>query len=338
MKTVLQSDEGRPVADYVRTLERAGTWLTSQQRSDGSSGDGLSLWAYYTQPMALRATGHPAAANRCLQHIKDKFLLEKGTMDVKRDGLEGIAYAPGWTVVNAHQWERFDISFPVSSWIVGLQDKETGAFYSTFDDAKRKKGLLEYEATIMGGHAMISTGRLENAQKVGDFLIKLHKSQPDIKNNYYFMWDKETGVQTDFDEKLAMFYVLDKHKDLQGYFNFGLSISLLARLYGATGKREYLKLAKDHFDFVDACRGTYNSALAHKLAWADAILYQMTGEEKFLRGAKKVGDYLIGVQKKDGRYHYKEIVPKFEDQPLTANLDIVSQFTTWIAQVRACLK
>jgi hypothetical protein len=50
-----------------------------------------------------------------------------------------------------------------------------------------------------------------------------------------------------------------------------------------------------------------------------------------------VGDHLISVQKEDGRYHYPEITPNFEDQTLADNLDTVSQFTTWITATRAFL-
>ncbi len=235
-------------------------------------------------------------------------------------------------------WDAYNISYPVSDWIAGFQDSETGGFFASSKDRDRKKGLLEYDGTLISGIAMLSTGKIDRAEKVGQFLQKIHKSQPEIENKYYFMWDKEKGLVTDSYEKdLTMFYVLDRKKERQGYFQFGLSIAFLSRLYMATGKSQYLKLAKEHFRYVDGCVGTYSSALAHKLAWADATLYQATGDPVFLEGARKVGDHLISVQRPDGRYHYKEVVPNFENQDATGNLDIVCQFTTWIAKVRDCL-
>jgi hypothetical protein len=288
--------------------------------------------------MAFRAMGEPVAANRCLSFIKRTFLRPKGVLDVKRDGLEGITYAPGWLTVNAHMWDRFDISYPVIDWVEGFQDKETGGFFVSDEDVEKQNGILEYEATIVSGLGLLSTGRISSAEKVGQFLLLLHKSQPDPDRRYYFMWDKGQGLVTDsFAKSASMFYVLDRREEGQGYFNFGLSISLLSRLYMATGKEDYLRLAEAHFDYVDGCKGTYSSALAHKLAWADTLLYQATGDPKHLAGAKKAADHLIGTQRDDGRYHYKEIVPNFEEQGATANLDIVCQFTTWISQVRAFL-
>jgi hypothetical protein len=340
MKTrTIGGQTGRSIAEYDEAIAKAGRWLRAQQRTDGSSGDGLSVWAYYTQPMALRAVGEPKAANRCLSFTKKEFLDAKGTLKVSRDGVEGIAYAPAWAVINSHMWERFEISYPIVDWIAPLQDKETGGFYSTFEEAKKKKGLLEYEATLVAGMALLSTGRVSQAEAVGRFLIKTHQSQPDLENRYYFMWDKKKGLVTDdYDEKLALFYVVDKRKERQGYFLFGLAIALLSRLYMATGNRKYLRLATEYFEYADSCAGTYSTALAHKLCWANALLFQATGEARFLAGAKRVGDYLIGIQTPDGRYHYREIVPKFEDQNQTANLDIVSQFTTWLAQARFFMK
>ncbi len=92
----------------------------------------------------------------------------------------------------------------------------------------------------------------------------------------------------------------------------------------ATGKKEYLNLAREHFDFMTTSEGVYSAALSHKLCWACANLYAATGEPRFLEAAKRVGDHLIGVQEEDGRYHYREIAPNFDDQDQTANLDIVS--------------
>jgi hypothetical protein len=337
MPTKASSDlPGLPVEDYDRAISRAGKWLTSQQRPDGSSGDGQTIWAYYTQPMAFRAVGQPRAAMRCLSFTRKEFIHGDGVPQVKREGVEGITYAPAWMVVNSHMWDRFEVSYPTVEWILRFQDPETGGFYSSEDEAKRKVGLLEYEATLVSGLALVSTGRISQAEKVARFLQRTHESQPELDERYYFMWDKKKGLVTDsFDKSLTMFYVVEKKEQRQGYFLFGLAIAFLARLYMATGTRKYLDLAEEYFDYADSCAGTYSTCLAHKLCWANAILYQATGKRRYLIGAKRVGDYLIGAQRSDGRYHYKEVVPKFEDQNQTANLDIVSQFTTWLGQARS---
>src|SRR5208283_5844089 len=118
MKTRMASgDSGRSVDEYDDAIARAGRWLKAQQRPDGSSGEGLPLWAYYTQPMAFRAAGEALSATRCISFTKARFMGRRGALDVNREGIEGITYAPAWTVVNAQMWDRLDVSYPVSDWI-----------------------------------------------------------------------------------------------------------------------------------------------------------------------------------------------------------------------------
>jgi hypothetical protein len=124
-------DGGRPISDYDEAIARAGRWLKSQQTENGSSGENLPLWAYYTQPMAFRAMGEPGYAARTLSYIRNEFLKEDGLLHHNRGGVEGVVYAPlddgqrpyVGQVRHLFSGERMDTSVP------GSEDR--GLFYHT---------------------------------------------------------------------------------------------------------------------------------------------------------------------------------------------------------------
>jgi hypothetical protein len=197
--------------------------------------------------------------------------------------------------------------------------------------------VIEFDATGISGIALLTVGRIEEAKRACDYLLKLQREQPDPKNKYFFVWETGKGIVDSYKESEALLFVADRSKEKQAYWKTSLAIALAAKVYLATGLTEYLDLAKAQFDFVTGFTDVYKSARAHKLCWAGTLLYQATGEAIFLVAAQKVGDHLISLQKDDGRYHYPEASEKFEDQSLTDNLDTVSQFTTWIGYARWAL-
>lgn len=325
---------GRPIKDYDNAIKNAHLWLKSQQKPNGLVEEDIPLWGYYTQPFAFHAMGDPVSANRCLNFIKNRFLKEGGFLQHEAKGV-GSTYAPAWTVVSSHLWERFDISYPVSEWILRFQDQRSGGFFETEDDVKNGTGRIEFDATTISGIALITVGKLKAAEKVGEYILKLHKEQPDIDNRYLFVWETGKGLVDDYNENEAQLYAMIKGKEKQAYWKSGLLISLMTNLFSATGKKAYLNVAKEHFDFAVNCHDDlWQTAFAHKLCWGSAILYQATGEYRFLEASKKIGDHIISLQQEDGRYHYRDIFKKFEEQELTPNLDIVSQFTSWISRTR----
>jgi len=330
---------GRPMEDYDDAIKKAHVWLKSQQKPDGSVERDTPLGGYYTQPMAFRAMGDPVSANRCLDLIRRQFLKEDGFLQHEKDVDDGLAYVPSWTIISSHMWDRFDISYPVSKWILQFQDPKTGGFFETFEDVKKRKGMIHFETTTVGGMALVHVGKIQSAEKVGGFLLRLHKEQPDISNRYLFVWEAGKGIVSDYDESDARRFAVTRGKQKQNYFKHGLFISLLSQLYMATGKKEYVNAAKENFEFALGCHeDIWHSGLSHKLCLGSAVLYLATGDHKYFEAAKRIGDHLISLQKEDGRYHYPEVCKNLEDQSLIVNLDIVSQFTSWIAKTRSIMR
>jgi rhamnogalacturonyl hydrolase YesR len=231
-------------------------------------------------------------------------------------------------------WDRQDISYPVIEWILQYQDPVSGGIFNVLDEPKNRSGIIEFEATALSGIALLSMGRRAEAKRVGDYLILLHKEQPDLERRYLFDWETGKGVIDSYDEDQALFFVAVKGKEKQAYWKNSMAIAFLSKLFLATRELQYLNLAKDHFHFLEEFGDVFRSVGSHKLCWASTTLYQATGETKFLEAAKRVGDFLIGLQNEDGTFNNTASAGRSQEDWLVSNLEIVSQFTTWIAFAR----
>ena len=75
----------------------------------------------------------------------------------------------------------------------------------------------------------------------------------------------------------------------------------LANLYQATGEREWLELAQRYMLLAEgATDHLFRLGRAGKVGWASAVLYTLTGDEKYRRMAIRVADNLIARQAPDG--------------------------------------
>ena len=77
---------------------------------------------------------------------------------------------------------------------------------------------------------------------------------------------------------------------------------------------EYLDAAMRCVDFALSCADdVLRTRLSHKLCWGAAELYQETGEARLRDESLALADFLVGVQRPDGLWHYEEIIPAFEE-------------------------
>ena len=69
---------------------------------------------------------------------------------------------------------------------------------------------------------------------------------------------------------------------------------MLARLYQSTGTEEYLELAKEYMLLAEGASDyLFRLLRAGKTGWAAAVLYTITGEQKYKDMAIRIGDNII---------------------------------------------
>lgn len=163
------------------------------------------------------------------------------------------------------------------------------------------------------------------------------ESQPDSENRYLWRWNSDGRPLLDYPEKDALDCVMVRGAPRQGYWKSGLLISCLTLLHADTGTPEYLQTACAHFQrAVQNADDVTHTAYSHKLAWASALLYRVTGISRHRRIAVEIAEHLMSLQRKDGSFVYPE-AQRPEKGPNPWEMSTTFQFATWLHTVRSIL-
>jgi len=289
---------------YYEGIDKAVLWLLSQQKPDGSIGSEVP--AFYKLPAALEISGHSIEAQRLVNWMRDNFFTKDGDFKVERYVKPYVEsrfhiYHNHWIVIGTQRLGRFDISHRAINFILNYQDPKLGGFF--YERPGPEGGEEDILTTSFCGLACLYTGRLQNAVKAGNFLRMIADAQPDVKNNLYVNYHSKQGLVTEFPDEEAPVYTVATGKPEQLYYYAGVAVAFLAKLYGATGKDEYLDLARQYFDFATSC---YCDVLCFpasgKLGWGAAYLYEVTSEEKHKHVAESLLDYFFKTQSQNGSW------------------------------------
>ena len=120
------------------------------------------------------------------------------------------------------------------------------------------------------------------------------------------------------------------------YWDSGFIIAFMTYLFHATGDKEYLRIAEEHFDVVSKYEHFLINVM--KTPWACARLFQATGEQRYRDAAKTMAHQILNAQQEDGGFFLGRQASYSELQSNVASLiDSASQLTHYISQVRAVL-
>lgn len=284
--------------------ERGIAWLVEAQRPDGAIGDverhGLgpvykALWAY-------ACAGQTAAANRLASWIKENLLTEDGDLAGPLRGRvhdRAYGYPHAWITVGAHKLGRYDISHRTIEFLLLLQH-DTGGIRVERD---REDAVQDVLNTGQAGNALLATGRVREARAAGQFLRTVWEAQPYPERELFFVYKPGEGLRTDFAEDRQRLHSIRIDQPRQSYFNSGMAAAFLARLAMATGDDAWAQLGRQYLEIsFNVLDEMYETAQVGKVGWGAAAIHQITGDERLLALAERVGDAMIAQQQPNGAW------------------------------------
>ena len=247
-------------------------------------------------------------------------------------------YPNGWIIAGAQRLGVYDIARVGLGFIEPFQDPAHGGFYYTFDPAAGRidRGLMDSSSTSSAGLALLACGRLEQAMRAGDFILRLldAQSEPD---RYFFSCMKPDGtLETDvfagedkWDPNGRKQKCLSAEADAGAELTWliGKPTKFLTRLATATGEQRYLRGARAGFDFFHRLQeNAWTNYASCKTMWAGAELYRLTGEARFAETAIRILDFFADSQLPSGGWVHHLWYADESDQPFPATADITLEF------------
>lgn len=309
--------------------DRGRQYLMEQLRPDGGFGpEDKGVADYYKAIAALHVCGETHSANRLCQWIRRHGITAEGDFGPRPADMLGHAHAyyNSWVVLGAHRLGHYDIAERGMDFLMRFYDAETGGFYSS--PTERTAETLEEIWIVCGsGRAALATGRIDVAEGVGRWLKEVMRQQPQFPQKLYGVFSRAKGLHTAVEPGNELRYVADKDAQRdQFFFNPGIAAGLLCRLYQATGKSEWLDLARDYMRFVEGASDyLFHSLRAGKVAWAASNLYTLTGQAKYREMAIRIGDAVLETQAEDGSWD-SMLGPDFRN-------DVAAEMTYWLDQI-----
>jgi hypothetical protein len=293
-------DKSKLCLKLADSANKVVTFLESKVQQDGSYGvDAKDLACYFKSPMMFVAAKKPKTASFILTHIKKQFMQADGdfrTQDNLKSSnpayIEYWPYTNGWIVRAAHLLEMNEIVQPGYEYLTQYSLGPAGILTNKVSETS------DVLCVAHCGLINLEMDKLDIAIAAGNYLCEAIQKQPDLSQGFYLRFNKEKNVITDFPKDKTVFYYVSTKESNQLYFMLGYPAAYLVLLYKKTNNLEFLNAAKSYLDFSLSCdKSIYSCNFSHKIAWAASLLYECTGEKKYLTVIDKITDYFISNQK-----------------------------------------
>lgn len=293
---------------YHRVCEKAAEYQLSFLKPDGSYiWEGYPADAFHKQAYAWGITNHIAAAQRLLNWIKKEKLNPDGSLK----DYNGDIYKHTWLFQGAHRLGRFDVSYPVMSFLKSCQ-YECGGFPHFAGDK-----LVRALSTAWTGVSALYYGDMEMAEKISGCCISMLEQQP-TEDRFYFQMTKDGKLYTDGE-------FIDTKKQKQCYWEVGFALILMCRMHQATGEKSYLEYARRLFEFKLRCaKDSFAYWGSGKSALGAAIYYALTGDRRGKDAALTFCEFIKNTQRPEGGFQYED-----EPDELIIYVDHAACFTVW---------
>ena len=319
--TVLRTSASKASSLFISRMSATGVYPVKED-----------LAAYFKHPLMYFTLGEVERANQILSYIASKYLREEGDFFSEEGGpksenpayQEFYAYINGWIIIAASKLNREDIIVPGLAYLSALQDLKTGGFYT--HNPKLKDGITDVITAAHIGLVHLEAKKIAEAIAAGNYLCETLSIQPKLDSIFYLRRDAAGSCIVEFPKEETSICVINKFEPNQLYFMIAYPISYLVELYKITKDSKYIEAAREYAAFALTCHeSVFSSEYSHKLAWALSELYKFFPESTYLEAIKRIIDYFISIQDKDGLW--------FSDDELKC-YDQSAEIICWFTKIR----
>ncbi len=302
--------------EYRRACNKAVEYQISFQLPDGGYiWDGYAIDAFHKQALSWQLRGHYVEALRLLNWVKKNKLQANGQLK----DYNGDNYKHSWFFQGAHLLGRFDLSYPVMSYLLS-QMAPCGCLPHFSGDK-----LIRSMSTAWTGVSVLYFGNIDAAEKIAKCSISMLEQQP-RDDRFYFQMTRDGKLATEKEYPEAEFIDITKTK--QCYWEVGFAMLLMCKMYQATGDNSYLDYAKRFFEFKLRCsKDNFSFWGSGKSALAAANYYMLTGDERAKAKAYEFCDFVVDTQRPEGGFQYED-----EPDELLIYVDHAACFSVWAGE------
>jgi len=323
-------------AAFREAGRRAGDYLAMMQRPHGGvTGDDFAMDVFHKLPYAFAVTGRLVEGYRLLSWIKrERGWTGDGGVNLYLEPVRMQIYKHAWLVLGAQRLGWADLSGRAFEFLLGAQ-LPCGGF--TCEDPG--EGQARALTTGWCGVAALAMNRLDVAQRAGEAMIRLFEQQPERDKFHFFMTpDGQVKVRPPGPDADDGLYARDTRIDVaepgQFYWEVGMGMILLTRLYEATGEPRWIDGALRYLAFNLRCQPDgFSHPAAGKSGMGAALVYAASGDERALEAAVRQSSYLVRTQEPSGAW----ALPPAPDGFVT-RLDQAGEFCVWLSEVGAILE
>jgi hypothetical protein len=298
----------------LQSASRAAAWLKAllDPTNGGSLRGGTDLRAYYKTASAFLHNGLTAEADLVLDYIERRYLRPGGDLD--GDGVPwfGIyrTYPHAWICFAAAERSRTALAQQLADFIATWQNPASGGFF-----AGEARDVEEVMTTSMAGIALFHAGRIEAAQKAGEWLRSLWRQQPDLIHKGLYTSCRNGVLVTEFAEEDAAGCLVDVKQTRQWYFQYGIAAALLTQLGETALAREFLHASHR------AAADRYQTPQSGKIGWGAA----WAGDHAL---SATVAQGLCALQNGDGSWLATGVYGGESAEADSVTIDVTAEFAT----------
>lgn len=188
------------------TIARGLGWLERNRDQIAALED---LSAHYKAPYLYAAVGDPIKARHYADLMQRKYQQpdgdfrtsahEKGWAHLPCSPANRYLYSNGWVICGLRRLAFYGAAERGMDFARRFQSPTQGGFASHFDPrtGQINPRYLDSSSTSSAGLALLACGDVKAARFAGDFILRLLDAQPAPDRFYYCSWDVETGLMTD---------------------------------------------------------------------------------------------------------------------------------------------